>query len=200
MKSQSLTIVLHSLGLKIIVDLLLFDRIKVSESKWYLLSSKSSKANMTNALETLKERETGSGLEYLAGWALCGTSCWVPCFLSIQLALQCIPQQRRPDPGSLCWVYLSCVVCGTQESNMATPAHGRPWDALFKLCCGIFAFWACLLGVCLTFVMCLCIYVHRGCERIGLRWLWKERDKNKDNTPKMTIASQIHYCSKDELF
>ncbi|KAK9955268.1 hypothetical protein ABG768_015150 [Culter alburnus] len=81
---------------------------------------------MTNALDTPKERETGSGLEYLAGWALCRTSCWVPCFLSIQLALQCIPEQRRPDPGSLCWVYLSCVVCGTQESNMATPAHGRP--------------------------------------------------------------------------
>lgn len=174
MKSQSLTIVLHSLGLKIIVDLLLFDRIKVSESKWYLLSSKSSKANMTNALETLKERETGSGLEYLAGWALCGTSCWVPCFLSIQLALQCIPQQKRPDPGSLCWVYLSCVVCGTQESNMATPAHGQPRDALFKLCRGIFAFWACLLSVCLTFVMCLCMYVHRGREQIGLRWLWKD--------------------------
>ncbi len=25
-------------------------------------------------------------------------------------------------------------------------------------------------------------------------------DKNKYNTPKMTISSQIHYCSKDELF
>ncbi len=173
MKSQSLTIVLHSLGLKIIVDLLLFDRIKVSESKWYLLSSKSSKANMTNALETLKERETGSGLEYLAGWALCGTSCWVLCFLSIQLALQCIPQQRRPDPGSLCWV-IWAASCAARRNLTWPPLLTVSPETLFKLCRGIFAFWACLLSVCLTFVTCLCIYVHRGREGTGLRWLWKD--------------------------
>lgn len=128
-----------------------FDRIKVSETKRHLLSSKSSKANMTNSLDTLKERETGSGLEYLAGRA---------------------PSGGRPAGYPVFFLYNWHCSASLSKGGL-TPAHcaGFIWAASCAACRNLT--WPPLLSPCPeTFCLKLDVGFLR-CERVYWVFVWR---------------------------
>ncbi len=173
MKSQSLTIVLHSLGLKIIVDLLLLTESKCLRANDIYSHQRAARQTWLTLGNSEGKRKQGAGLNIWLAGPCAGRPAGYSVFFLYNWHCSASLSRGGLTPAH-CAGFIWAASCAARRNLTWPPLLTVSPRLCLSSAVGSLRSERCLLSVCLTFVTCLCIYVHRGREGTGLRWLWKD--------------------------